>query len=248
MAPWTSLSVLPQLFSSLLAGYGGAHLATLPGAPARPALGPPTARVHMSPRSHHHPAEDVNVSPLRRNQKAGIFWRPAEGKYLPVIQPWEAKSTGTLLAGPELGHTAWQQDQIDWMYTWEVPGNSGWVALVAAGSRNVSWALGVLLCGGALQRAAWGHPGRSATAAFPQRPEGGSTSRSLLMTAEHPAPLKAVHAFSEAAASTPERRRWSSRVCLSLSPPLPCRVKYQESRCYSSLCLLPRLISSLPVP
>lgn len=87
MAPWTSLSVLPQLFSSLLAGYGGAHLATLPGAPARPALGPPTARVYMSPRSHHHPAEDVNVSPLRRNQKAGIFWRPAEGKYLPVIQP-----------------------------------------------------------------------------------------------------------------------------------------------------------------
>lgn len=97
MAPWTSLSVLPQLFSSLLAGYGGAHLATLPGAPARPALGPPTARVHMSPRSHHHPAEDVNVSPLRKTKKLAYFGDQQRGNTCQLFSPERQRVLGLCL-------------------------------------------------------------------------------------------------------------------------------------------------------
>lgn len=62
----------------------GAQKGTLPGALGRPASGPPTARAHMPLGTPSIPQED-EVNPFRRNQKAGIFWRPTSGKCVPVM-------------------------------------------------------------------------------------------------------------------------------------------------------------------
>lgn len=86
-----SLGPAPALLQSP-AGYGGAHRATLPGAFARPASGSPTARVHMSPRSHHHPAENGGET-----ERLAYFRDQQRGSVCQLFNPGRQRVLGLCL-------------------------------------------------------------------------------------------------------------------------------------------------------